>query len=177
MAITCPNCGAEVEARQLIPMGDKQACPACRDDLVQTIREGSPDRDEAGGRRPVLAFLLGIIFAGLGGLSLCLIGTSLVKSVFIYGSVNVDSGAFAFLAISGIFAGVMTLAGVMLIQMRRMALPLFGALAIVAIAEPFTTAMIFSRELEITGQFATGLATIVAATAYTIWLGSKGRLR
>ncbi|WP_309397833.1 hypothetical protein [Cerasicoccus maritimus] len=40
---TCPNCGAVVATNVLIPMGDTQVCPSCRDDYIQRLKEtGTP---------------------------------------------------------------------------------------------------------------------------------------
>lgn len=37
---TCPTCGAAVAPADLIPAGDSQVCPNCREDYAQGIREG-----------------------------------------------------------------------------------------------------------------------------------------
>jgi len=36
----CPTCGAEVSSDQLIPAGDRQVCPNCRDSYAQGLKEG-----------------------------------------------------------------------------------------------------------------------------------------
>lgn len=36
----CPTCGALVAADRLIPAGDSQICPACKDEYAQGLREG-----------------------------------------------------------------------------------------------------------------------------------------
>ena len=36
----CPTCGTSVAADQLIPAGDRQVCPNCRDSYAQGLREG-----------------------------------------------------------------------------------------------------------------------------------------
>lgn len=45
----CPTCGASVAASDLIPAGDSQVCPNCRDDYAQGIREGL-NKPIAGGK-------------------------------------------------------------------------------------------------------------------------------
>jgi len=37
---SCPTCGANVNADELIPAGDQKVCPNCRDDYAQGLREG-----------------------------------------------------------------------------------------------------------------------------------------
>lgn len=39
-AIDCPTCGAKVLPEQLIPAGDRQVCPNCRDNYAQGLKEG-----------------------------------------------------------------------------------------------------------------------------------------
>ncbi|MGJ8652743.1 MAG: DUF975 family protein [Opitutaceae bacterium] len=36
----CPTCGVEVSSDQLIPAGDRQVCPNCRDSYAQGLKEG-----------------------------------------------------------------------------------------------------------------------------------------
>ena len=38
--VSCPTCGAAVPADQLIPAGDTQVCPQCRDTYAQGLKEG-----------------------------------------------------------------------------------------------------------------------------------------
>jgi uncharacterized membrane protein len=40
VAGNCPTCGASVAADQLIPAGDRQVCPNCRDSYAQGLKEG-----------------------------------------------------------------------------------------------------------------------------------------
>ncbi len=39
-ATDCPTCGASVDSEQLIPAGDRQVCPNCRDSYAQGLKEG-----------------------------------------------------------------------------------------------------------------------------------------
>ncbi|WP_269524622.1 DUF975 family protein [Coraliomargarita parva] len=45
----CPTCGSQVRANELIPAGDSQICPNCRDEYAQGLREGL-SRPVVGGR-------------------------------------------------------------------------------------------------------------------------------
>ncbi|MGJ8639109.1 MAG: DUF975 family protein [Opitutaceae bacterium] len=38
--VDCPTCGTKVDAGQLIPAGDRQVCPNCRDSYAQGLKEG-----------------------------------------------------------------------------------------------------------------------------------------
>jgi uncharacterized RDD family membrane protein YckC len=38
--VNCPNCGSQVDPSDLIPLGNRQVCPACRDIALQQMREG-----------------------------------------------------------------------------------------------------------------------------------------
>ena len=38
--VNCPNCGNEVQEDLLIPAGETQICPACRDSHIQRLKEG-----------------------------------------------------------------------------------------------------------------------------------------
>lgn len=38
--VTCPTCHAETTADYLIPAGESQICPVCRDDYLQRLKEG-----------------------------------------------------------------------------------------------------------------------------------------
>jgi len=38
--VECPTCGSSVDPSQLIPAGEKQVCPSCRDEYAQGLREG-----------------------------------------------------------------------------------------------------------------------------------------
>ncbi len=38
--VNCPSCGASVAAGELIPAGDRQVCPHCRDSYAQGLKEG-----------------------------------------------------------------------------------------------------------------------------------------
>lgn len=40
LTTTCPTCGAETQADYLIPAGETQICPACRDTYRQRLNEG-----------------------------------------------------------------------------------------------------------------------------------------
>lgn len=43
--VECPTCGSQVAPTDLIPMGEIKLCPFCRDDYLQSIREGVPLSD------------------------------------------------------------------------------------------------------------------------------------
>jgi len=38
--VSCPTCGTSVSAGELIPAGDRQVCPHCRDSYAQGLKEG-----------------------------------------------------------------------------------------------------------------------------------------
>ncbi len=40
--VNCPTCGSLVDSSDLIPMGEKTLCPNCRNDYLQSIKEGVP---------------------------------------------------------------------------------------------------------------------------------------
>lgn len=46
----CPTCGAHVDASALIPTGDRQVCPECRDQYAQGLREGMSQPVRIGSR-------------------------------------------------------------------------------------------------------------------------------
>ncbi len=46
--VTCPNCGASVQAEQVAKVGETEVCIHCKDEFVQRLREGAPELNDKG---------------------------------------------------------------------------------------------------------------------------------
>lgn len=96
--VNCPTCGQPVEPSNLIPLGNRQVCPACRDRTLQQMREGvatsRPDFRYAGFWIRFASYLIDYIVMQIYGFALQLL---LLGSATFFGGPDIEAmGVAAF---------------------------------------------------------------------------------